>query len=55
MPKDGWIKLYRSLEEHWLNENPEYLGWWIQLLLMASWDDKQVIHDSYLSYNEVNV
>ena len=48
MPKDGWIKLYRSLEEHWLNENPEYLGWWIQLLLMASWDDKQVIHDSHL-------
>lgn len=46
--KDGWIKLYRSLEEHWLNENPEYLGWWVQLLLMASWEDKQVSHDSHL-------
>ncbi|MGN0032457.1 MAG: hypothetical protein ACI358_01555 [Candidatus Limimorpha sp.] len=44
----GWIKIYRSLEDHWLNENPEYLGWWVQLLLMASWDNKQVFHDSHL-------
>lgn len=39
----GWIKIHRSLTEHWLAEHPDKLGWWILLLLKASHEDKKVL------------
>lgn len=39
----GWIKVHRSLSEHWLAEHPEKLGWWILLLLKATHEEKKVL------------
>ena len=44
----GWIKINRSIVNHWLWQDAERLKWWLDLLLMASWEDKQVLHDSHL-------
>ncbi|EAC3914326.1 DNA replication protein DnaD, partial [Listeria monocytogenes] len=35
----GWIKIYRSLQEHWIWENEKYLKWWLDLLLLANHQD----------------
>lgn len=39
----GWIKIHRSLTEHWLAEHPDKLGWWVLLLLKATHEDKKVL------------
>lgn len=39
----GWIKIHRSLTEHWLAEHPDKLGWWVLLLLKANHEDKKVL------------
>lgn len=39
----GWVKIYRSLADHWLAEQPEKLGWWILLLLKVNHEDKKVL------------
>lgn len=39
----GWIKTHRSLLDHWLSEQPDKLGWWVLLLLKASYEDKKVM------------
>lgn len=44
----GWIKISREINKHWLWQDAERLKWWLDLLLMASWKDKQVMHDSHL-------
>jgi hypothetical protein len=33
---DGWIKLYRAVEDHWITDNPEYFRAWVLLLLKAN-------------------
>ena len=44
MNDNGWIKIRKSIYNHWLWENAEYLKWWIDLLLMANWeDDKKLV------------
>lgn len=45
----GWIKINRSIGNHWLWQDAERLKWWLDLLLMASWGEKQVLHDSHLT------
>lgn len=40
--KGGWIKLYRSVWENWVYENPEDFRAWIDLLLMANHEDRDV-------------
>ena len=45
---NGWIKISRSITEHWLWKDSERLQWWLDLLFMASWEDKQVLHDAHL-------
>jgi len=37
---EGWIKLYRKLENHWIAENNDYFHWWCDLLFLASYSDK---------------
>ena len=38
----GYVKMYRSLTEHWLADQPTKLGWWLLLILKASHKDVQV-------------
>lgn len=33
----GWIKLNRSIADHWLWQNPLKLKWWLDLLMMAAY------------------
>lgn len=44
----GWIKINREIVNHWLWSDAERLKWWLDLLFMAIWDDKKVLHDSHL-------
>lgn len=44
----GWIKLSRDITEHWIWQDAERLKWWQELLFMASWEDKKVMHDTHL-------
>jgi hypothetical protein len=39
----GWIKLHRQLTDHWIWEKPEYLKWWLDILMQANIQDKKVI------------
>lgn len=45
---DGWIKINRGIAEHWIFQDAERFKWWFDLLLMAQWEDKKVLHDSHL-------
>lgn len=40
---NGWIKIHRSLSDHWLADHPEKLGWWVLLLLKVYHADKKVL------------
>ena len=44
----GWIKISREITEHWLWSDAERLKWWLDLLFMANWDDRKVMHDTHL-------
>ena len=44
----GWIKISREIEDHWLWKDAERLRWWIDMLFMASFEDKKVIEDTHL-------
>lgn len=45
---DGWIKINRGIADHWIFQDAERFKWWFDLLLMAQWEDKKVMHDSHL-------
>ena len=38
---DGWIKLNRNITSHWIWDNAEYLKWWLDLILLAEYEDKK--------------
>lgn len=38
MKQDGWIKLHRSLRDHWLMTKPDYLAIWIWIMLNTNHD-----------------
>lgn len=40
---EGWIKISRGIERHWLWNDGQRLKWWIYLLLHAQWDDDKVL------------
>jgi len=46
----GWIRVYRSIQEHWLwQEKPFSKGQaWLDLLLSANHQDSKIIFDSNL-------
>lgn len=44
----GWIKISREIASHWLWQDAERLKWWLDLLFLAAWEDKQVLHDTHL-------
>lgn len=39
---NGWIKLSRGIRQNWVWNNPDWLKWWIDLLLLAAWEDTVV-------------
>lgn len=38
----GWIKLHRSIMDHWVYESFEMQHYWIDLLLVANHEDKKI-------------
>lgn len=45
---NGWIKLPRSIINHWLWQDAERFKWWCDLLMLAAWEDKKTMHDAHL-------
>jgi hypothetical protein len=39
----GWIKVHRQLTNHWIWEKPEYLKWWMDILMQANIESKKVL------------
>jgi hypothetical protein len=39
----GWIKIHRQLSDHWIWSKPEYLKWWIDILMSANIESKKVL------------
>ena len=39
----GWIKVHRQLSNHWIWEKPEYLKWWLDILMQANIEPKKVL------------
>lgn len=39
----GWIKIDRGISEHWIWEDAEKLKWWLDLLILAAWEDKRLL------------
>lgn len=35
----GWIKIYQTIQQHWIWEQPRFLKWWIDILMLAEWRD----------------
>ena len=49
----GWIKLYRSIQSHWLweSEKPfDKRSAWIDILLLVNHDDNKVFFDNEIVY-----
>ncbi len=44
----GWIKISREIANHWIWQDAERLKWWLDLLFLATWEDRQILHDSHL-------
>lgn len=39
---EGWIKLNRDINKHWIWEDPVKLKWWIDILLTVNYSDTQI-------------
>lgn len=39
----GWIKISRDIRENWVWDEPRYLKWWLDILMMASYKNKKVL------------
>lgn len=37
----GWIKIHRDIQKHWIAQDMEKFGWWIDMLLLASYEDNK--------------
>jgi gas vesicle protein len=40
---NGFIALHRKIRDHWIWEEPQYLKWWIDLLLMVNHKPKKIL------------
>lgn len=40
---DGWIKLHRRIEKHWIWSNPLFVKAWVYCLFRANYDDNKVL------------
>ena len=39
----GWIKIHRSILDHWIWNDAQKFHWWLELLFMANWEQKKVV------------
>lgn len=39
----GWIRLHRSLKDHWIFQDEKKLKWWLTLLLEVNYQDRKVV------------
>lgn len=39
---EGWIKLHRSIQEHWIWQDPVKLKWWIDILISVNHKDAKI-------------
>ena len=39
----GWIKIYRDIQRHWIFQDAEKFKWWIDLILLANFEDSKVL------------
>lgn len=39
----GWIKIHRDIATHWISQDMEKLGRWLDLLVLASFEDNKVL------------
>ena len=39
----GWIKIHRDIARHWIFQDAEKFKWWIDLLLLASFEDNKAL------------
>jgi len=46
MERNGWIRLHRGIENHWIWETPKYFARWVDMLFLASWDTKTVLFNN---------
>lgn len=47
---NGWIKLHRSIQDHWVWENPKMLKYWIDILIMVNHDEGKVLVNGKLLF-----
>jgi hypothetical protein len=40
---NGWIRLHRSLKEHWIFQDEKKLKWWLTLLLEVNYQERKVV------------
>ena len=46
----GWIKVHRDITKHWIFQDAEKFKWWMDLLIMASYeDDKLLVGDNLVT------
>lgn len=45
---EGWIKLHKKIVKHWLWADANRLKWWIDLLIMAAYEDTEIMVDGRL-------
>lgn len=43
----GWILISRDIVNHWIWGDDKRFKWWCELLIMAAWEDHEVMHDSH--------
>lgn len=40
---EGWIKVHRSIQEHWIWQDPIKLKWWLDIILLANHKDSKIL------------
>ena len=43
MENNGWIKIHRQIQKHWIWDNPDYLKAWIAILITVNHEDNKVL------------
>lgn len=44
----GWIKIHREIQQHWIAQDMEKFGWWVDMLLLASYEDNKAFVGRHL-------
>ena len=43
MENNGWIKIHRQIQKHWVWDNPDYFKAWIAILLTVNHEENKVV------------